>query len=58
MTEDDSIDAGQVDEVSVLIADPPRKGLSEKVLKFLTNLLPDKPLPAGTLHLSVESASD
>jgi tRNA/tmRNA/rRNA uracil-C5-methylase (TrmA/RlmC/RlmD family) len=36
---------GQCDDTDVLVADPPRKGLSTTVLNFLSNRLPDKPLP-------------
>jgi tRNA/tmRNA/rRNA uracil-C5-methylase (TrmA/RlmC/RlmD family) len=33
---DGAVDAGQCEDADILIVDPPRKGLSEGVLKFLT----------------------
>ncbi len=41
--------AGQCDEAEVLIVDPPRRGLNEKMTQYLTNKLEEKSLTKGNL---------
>jgi 23S rRNA (uracil1939-C5)-methyltransferase len=40
-----AVEAGQCDDVEIVIVDPPRRGLNELVLSFFLNQHPSKPLP-------------
>ncbi len=50
MTADNAILEGQCDDASVLIADPPRKGISKTVMDFLCDRLSTKQLPESKYY--------
>lgn len=46
-----AIDDGQCDEADVLLVDPPRRGLQDKIRTFLLNKREEKPLPGKLRRL-------